>query len=82
MVESYGDIALESRWLRQRSNGMETIGITHSKYLGSKDLPTPELVINNVTFDDEVSYQLQVRIVSGWCFGNTVNLDVRGSKTN
>lgn len=81
VVESYGDIALESRWLRQHSNKTETLGITHPKYLGSKDLPSPELVINNVTFNDEVSYQLQVRILGGWCFGNTVELDVRGSKT-
>ena len=81
VVESNEDIPLESRWLRQRSNSMETIGITHLKYLGSKNLPFPELVINNVTFDDEVRYQLQIRIIGGWCFGNIVNLDVRGSKT-
>lgn len=79
IVESYHDPALESRWLRLRSRITETIDINHPKYLGSKNLPSPELLINNVTFEDEISYQLQVRIVGGWCFGNTVSLDVRGS---
>lgn len=79
IVESYHDPALESRWLRLRSSITETIDINHSKYSGSKNLPSPELLINNVTFEDEINYQLQVRIVGGWCFGNTVSLDVRGS---
>lgn len=79
IVESYHDPALESRWLRLRSSVTETIDINHPKYSGSKNLPSPELLINNVTFEDEINYQLQVRIVGGWCFGNTVSLDVRGS---
>lgn len=79
IVESYNDPALESRWLRLRSSITEAIDINQPKYSGSKNLPSPELVINNVTFEDEISYQLQVRIVGGWCFGNTVSLDVRGS---
>nr|XP_034338877.1 uncharacterized protein LOC109617378 [Crassostrea gigas] len=78
IVESYHDPALESRWLRLRSSVTETIDINHPKYSGSKNLPSPELLINNVTFEDEINYQLQVRIVGGWCFGNTVSLDVRG----
>lgn len=79
IVESNFDPALESRWLRQRSNITETIDINHQKFLGSRNLPSPELLINNVTFEDEVNYQLQVRIVGGWCFGNNVSLEVRGS---
>lgn len=79
IVESYNDPALESRWLRLRSSITEAIDINQPKYSGSKNLPSPELLINNVTFEDEISYQLQVRIVGGWCFGNTVSLDVRGS---
>lgn len=78
VVESYHDPALESRWLRLRSSVTETIDINQPKYSGSKNLPSPELLINNVTFEDEISYQLQVRIVGGWCFGNTVSLEVRG----
>lgn len=79
IVESNFDPALESRWLRQRSSITETVDINHQKFLGSKNLPSPELLINNVTFEDGVNYQLQVRIVGGWCFGNTVSLEVRGS---
>uniref|UniRef100_A0A8W8MM35 Uncharacterized protein n=1 Tax=Magallana gigas TaxID=29159 RepID=A0A8W8MM35_MAGGI len=78
IVESNFDPALESRWLRERSNITETIDINHQKFLGSKNLPSPKLLINNVTFEDEVNYQLQVRIVGGWCFGNNVSLEVRG----
>ena len=78
IVETYNDIALESRWLRQGSNKTETIDITNPRYLGSRNLPFPELVINDVTFDDQLSYELQVRIIGGWCFGNTVQLEVRG----
>lgn len=69
IVESYHDPALESRWLRLRSSVTETIDINQPKYSGSKNLPSPELLINNVTFEDEISYQLQVRIVGGWCLG-------------
>ena len=79
IVEPNFDPALESRWLRLRSSITEAIDINQPKYSGSKNLPSPELLINNVTFEDEISYQLQVRIVGGWCFGNTVSLDVRGS---
>ena len=79
IVETYNNIALESRWLRQGSNTTETIDITNPRYLGSRNLPFPELVINDVTFEDQLSYELQVRIIGGWCLGNTVQLEVRGS---
>nr|XP_022300335.1 uncharacterized protein LOC111108627 [Crassostrea virginica] len=78
IVETYNGIALESRWLKQGSNKTETIDVTYHRYLGSRNLPFPELVINNVTFDDQLSYELQVRIIGGWCLGNTVQLEVRG----
>lgn len=35
-------------------------------------------MINNVTFEDDGLYELQVRIDDGWCIGNTVTLDIIG----
>ncbi|XP_065942276.1 uncharacterized protein [Magallana gigas] len=76
VIESYFEEALESRW----SSLNQSIDINHPKFLGSKNIPFPELVINNVTFEDDGVYELQVRIDDGWCinFGNNVTLDTIG----
>lgn len=74
VVASYFDEALESRW----SSATGIIDTSNSKFIGSKNIPFPELVINNVTFEDDGLYELQVRIDDGWCIGNTVTLDIIG----
>ncbi|XP_052690973.1 LOW QUALITY PROTEIN: uncharacterized protein LOC128168852 [Crassostrea angulata] len=76
VIESYFEEALESRW----SSLNQSIDINHPKFLGSKNIPFPELVINNVTFEDDGIYEIQVRIDDGWCIniGNNVTLDTIG----
>lgn len=74
VVESYFEEALESRW----SSLNQTIDINHPKFLGSKNIPFPQLVINNITFEDDDIYEIQVRIDDGWCVGNNVTLDTIG----
>lgn len=74
VVESYFDEALESRW----SSLTGIINTNHPKFLGSKNIPFPQLVINNVTFEDDDVYEIQVRIKDGWCIGNTVTLETIG----
>lgn len=74
VVASYFDEALESRW----SSATGIIDISNPKFIGSKNIPFPELVINNVTFEDDGLYELQVRKDDGWCIGNTVTLDIIG----
>lgn len=78
VVESYIDEALESRW--SSLNGI--IDTNTPKFLGSRNIPFPELVINDITFEDGGIYEIQVRIDDGWCIGNTVILDpIGGSYT-
>lgn len=74
VVESYFDEALESRWLS--TTGL--IDIRNPKFIGSKNIPFPELVINDVTFKDDGDYEIQVRIDDGWCIGNIVPLNIIG----
>lgn len=76
VLYSYIDEALESRW----SSLNQSIDINHPKFLGSKNIPFPELVINNVTFEDDGIYEIQVRIEDGWCINirNNVTLDTIG----
>lgn len=74
VVASYFDEALESRW----SSTTGLIDISNPKFIGSKNIPFPELVINNVTFEDDGDYEIQVRIDDGWCVGNTVPLNIIG----
>uniref|UniRef100_A0A8W8N5D1 Fibrillin-1 n=1 Tax=Magallana gigas TaxID=29159 RepID=A0A8W8N5D1_MAGGI len=76
VIESYFEEALESRW----SSLNQSIDINHPKFLGSKNIPFPELVINNVTFEDDGIYEIQVRIEDGWCINirNNVTLDTIG----
>ncbi|XP_052691021.1 uncharacterized protein LOC128168863 isoform X6 [Crassostrea angulata] len=74
VVASYFDEALESRW----SSATGIIDTSNPKFIGSKNIPFPELMINNVTFEDDGLYELQVRIDDGWCIGNTVTLDIIG----
>uniref|UniRef100_A0A8W8N019 Fibrillin-1 n=1 Tax=Magallana gigas TaxID=29159 RepID=A0A8W8N019_MAGGI len=74
VIHSYFDEALESRW----SSLTGIIDINDPKFLGSKNIPFPELVVNNVTFEDDGVYEIQVRINDGWCIGNNVTLDTIG----
>lgn len=74
VIESYFDEALESRW----SSLTGIIDINDPKFLGSKNIPFPELVINNVTFEDDGVYEIQVHINDGWCIGNNVTLETIG----
>ncbi|XP_065942257.1 uncharacterized protein [Magallana gigas] len=74
VIYSYFDEALESRW----SCLTGIIDINDPKFLGSKNIPFPELVVNNVTFEDDGVYEIQVRINDGWCTGNNVTLDTIG----
>lgn len=76
VVESYFDEALESRW----SSATGILDTSIPKFIGSKNIPFPEFVINNVTFEDDGVYELQVRIDDGWCIRNTVNLDIIGGR--
>ncbi|XP_062609553.1 uncharacterized protein LOC134271352 [Saccostrea cucullata] len=77
-VESYSEPAIFAIWLKIGHDKTEVININKDKYAGSKHLPHPLLRINNITFEDEVRYQLQVRISGGWCHGNTIRLEVKG----
>ncbi|XP_065942268.1 uncharacterized protein [Magallana gigas] len=74
VVKSYFDEAMESRW----SSTTGIIDTSNPKFIGSENIPFPELVINNVTFEDDGVYELQVRIDDGWCIGNTVPLNIIG----
>lgn len=74
VIHSYFDEALESRW----SSLTGIIDINDPKFFGSKNIPFPELVVNNVTFEDDGVYEIQVRINDGWCIGNNVTLDTIG----
>lgn len=74
VVKSYFDEAMESRW----SSATGIIDTSNPKFIGSENIPFPELMINNVTFEDDGVYELQVRIDNGWCIGNTVPLNIIG----
>lgn len=78
VVESYFEEALESRW----SSATGIIDTSNPKFLGSKNIPFPELVINDITLEDDGNYEIQVRIDDGWCIGNTVTLDTLGGSYN
>lgn len=78
-VESYSHRAIIALWLKIGQNRTEVIDINKDKYAGSSHLPRPLLRINQIDFEDEVRYQLQVRISDGWCHGNIVRLEVNGS---
>ncbi|XP_062609556.1 uncharacterized protein LOC134271356 [Saccostrea cucullata] len=77
-VESYSDRALLSKWLKIKSDVTEIVDINRIKYTGSRTYPYPILTINDVNFQDDVDYQLQVQIVGGLCQSNVVNLEVKG----
>lgn len=74
VVKSYFDEALESRW----SHFTGIIDTSNPKFLGSKNIPFPELVINDIALEDDGIYEIQVRIDDGWCIGNTVTLYTLG----
>ncbi|XP_055997522.1 uncharacterized protein LOC125648181 [Ostrea edulis] len=73
-VEAKLDPPLEARWQRIKNGGNEDINRYDVKYEETQHLPSPKLVINNVTFDDVGYYQLQVRISGGWCNSSRVRL--------
>ncbi|XP_055997526.1 fibrillin-2-like isoform X2 [Ostrea edulis] len=66
-VEAKLDHPIDARWQRIKNGRNESIDIYSIKYDETQNLPSPKLVINNVTFDDVGYYQLQVRISGGWC---------------
>lgn len=74
-VEAKLEYPIEGLWQRLQ-NGvlLKSINQDEKKYLDTNALAPSQLVINNVDFDDEGEYRLQVRISTGWCSSNIVRL--------
>lgn len=53
---------------------LKNINPDEKKYVNTNALDPSQLVINNVDFDDEGVYRLQVKLSTGWCSSNTVRL--------
>uniref|UniRef100_K1QPB6 Alpha-tectorin n=1 Tax=Magallana gigas TaxID=29159 RepID=K1QPB6_MAGGI len=81
-VEAKLEYPIEGLWQRlQHGVLLKSINQDEKKYLDTNALAPSQLVINNVNFDDEGEYRLQVRISTGWCSSNTVRLQhVYGKK--
>lgn len=63
------------RWQKiQNDVVIKTIDPNEEKYLDTDALYTPQLVINNVEFDDVGDYRLNVRISDLWCSSYNVRL--------
>ncbi|XP_048727085.2 uncharacterized protein LOC125645542 [Ostrea edulis] len=73
-VEAKLDPPLEAGWQSITSSQIEDIDRYNVKYIDTQLLPSPKLVINNVTIDDVGEYQLQIRISGGWCTSRRVEL--------
>eukprot|EP00105_Crassostrea_gigas_P033151 XP_011456409.1 PREDICTED: uncharacterized protein LOC105348593 [Crassostrea gigas] len=74
-VEAKLEYPIEGLWQRlQHGVLLKSINQDEKKYLDTNALAPSQLVINNVNFDDEGEYRLQVRISTGWCSSNTVRL--------
>lgn len=74
-VEAKLEYPTEGQW-QKLQNGifLKNINPDEKKYVNTNALDPSQLVINNVDFDDEGEYRLQVKISTGWCSSNTVRL--------
>lgn len=75
-IEASLEYPTDGRW-QKLQNGVviKTIDPYEEKYLDTDALSTPQLVINNVDFDDVGDYRLYVRISDRSCPSYTVTLD-------
>lgn len=74
VVEAKLNSPLEARWQSIKNGRIDDIDRYQVKYHETQHLPSPQLVIDNVNFDDVGEYQLQIRISGGWCTSSRVNL--------